>query len=34
MLVYITNRHYDPADEGRLPYDSPDLAYDWELQHK
>ena len=33
-LVYVTDRHYDPADEGRLPYDSPELAYDWEMQHK
>lgn len=34
MLVYLTDRHYDPADEGRLPYDSPEIAYDWETQHK
>ncbi len=33
-LVYLTDRHYEPADEGRLPYDSPDLAYDWETQRK
>lgn len=34
MLVYVTDRHYDPSDEGRLPYDSPELAYDWETQHR
>ena len=33
-LIYVTNRHYDPADEGRLPHDDPRLHYDWELQHK
>lgn len=34
QLVYFTDRHYNPADELRLPYDHPDIAYDWELQHK
>lgn len=34
MLVYVTSRHYDPADEGRLPYDDSSIAYDWETQHK
>jgi dTDP-4-dehydrorhamnose 3,5-epimerase len=34
QLVYFTNRHYNPADELRLPYDHPDIAYDWEIQHK
>ncbi len=34
MLVYLTDRHYDPSDEGRLPYDGPEIAYDWERQHK
>jgi dTDP-4-dehydrorhamnose 3,5-epimerase len=33
-LVYITNRTYDPKDEGRIPYNDRCLAYDWELQHK
>lgn len=33
-LVYVTNRVYDPADEGRIAYDDPGIAYDWELQHK
>ncbi len=32
MLVYLTDRHYDPSDEGRLPHDAPALAYDWETQ--
>jgi dTDP-4-dehydrorhamnose 3,5-epimerase len=34
MLVYVTNRHYNPKDEGRLPHDDPGIAYDWETQHK
>jgi dTDP-4-dehydrorhamnose 3,5-epimerase len=34
QLVYFTDRHYNPADELRLPYDHPDIAYDWEIQHK
>jgi dTDP-4-dehydrorhamnose 3,5-epimerase len=34
MLVYVTNRYYDPADEGRIPYDDPRIQYDWETQHK
>jgi len=34
QLVYFTDRHYNPADELRLPYDHPDIGYDWEIQHK
>ena len=34
MLVYVTDRHYNPADEGRIPHNHASLAYDWELQHK
>lgn len=34
VLVYVTSRLYDPKDEGRIPYDHPGIAYDWELQHK
>jgi dTDP-4-dehydrorhamnose 3,5-epimerase len=34
MLVYATDRFYDPADEGRIPHNHADLNYDWELQHK
>ncbi len=34
VLVYVTNRFYNPADEGRLPYNDPGLNYDWETQHK
>jgi dTDP-4-dehydrorhamnose 3,5-epimerase len=33
-LVYVTDRYYDPKDEGRLAYDHPDIGYDWEIQHK
>lgn len=34
QLVYLTDRFYNPADEGRLPYNDPDIAYDWETQFK
>jgi len=34
MLVYITNRNYDPKDEGRIAHNDTAIAYDWELQHK
>lgn len=34
LLVYVTDRHYNPDDEGRLPYDHPSLAYDWETQRR
>ena len=34
MLVYLTDRFYDPSDEGRIPYNDPGIHYDWELQHK
>lgn len=34
MLVYVTNRTYNPADEGRIAYNEPGINYDWELQHK
>ncbi len=33
-VVYLTSRHYDPADEGRLRYDDPRLNYDWSPQHQ
>lgn len=34
VLVYLTNRYYNPQDEGRLAYDHPAVGYDWETQHK
>lgn len=34
VLVYMTDRFYNPQDEGRIPYDSPFINYDWETQHK
>jgi dTDP-4-dehydrorhamnose 3,5-epimerase len=34
VLVYLTNRYYNPKDEGRLSYDHPAIGYDWETQHK
>jgi len=29
QLLYATNRFYDPTDEGRIPFDDPDINYDW-----
>jgi len=34
MLVYATDQFYNPEDEGRISYNHPAIAYDWELQHK
>jgi len=34
LLIYGTDRFYNPADEGRIPHNHPGLNYDWELQHK
>jgi dTDP-4-dehydrorhamnose 3,5-epimerase len=34
LLVYLTDRFYNPQDEGRIAHNDPDIAYDWELQHK
>lgn len=34
MLVYVTDQFYNPADEGRIAYDDPQIQYDWEIQHK
>ena len=34
VLVYVTDRFYNPADEGRIPYNDPGVNYDWETQHK
>ncbi|MBZ5585707.1 MAG: dTDP-4-dehydrorhamnose 3,5-epimerase family protein [Acidobacteriia bacterium] len=34
LLVYLTDRFYDPRDEGRLPADDASINYDWETQRK
>ncbi len=34
LLVYVTNKFYNPQDEGRIPYNDPQIQYDWETQHK
>jgi len=34
MLVYVTDRLYNPKDEGRISYNDTSIAYDWETQHK
>lgn len=34
LLVYVTDRFYNPSDEGRIPYNDESINYDWETQHK
>jgi dTDP-4-dehydrorhamnose 3,5-epimerase len=34
LLVYMTDRFYNPHDEGRIPYNDPSIHYDWETQKK
>jgi len=34
VLVYVTSRFYNAADEGRIPYNDPGINYDWTVQHK
>ena len=34
MLVYLTDRFYNPEDEGRIAYNHESIHYDWEIQHK
>lgn len=34
VLIYATDKFYDPADEGRIAYNDANINYDWELQHK
>ena len=28
-LFYVTSNVYNPADEGRIPYNDPTIGYDW-----
>jgi len=34
VLVYLTDRFYNPQDEGRIPYNDASIQYDWETQWK
>jgi len=34
ILVYVTDKFYNPEDEGRIAYNDPGIHYDWETQHK
>ena len=34
LLVYLTDRVYNPQDEGRIAYDDASINYDWETQRK
>ncbi len=28
-LIYVTSNIYDTEEEGRIPYDDPEIGYDW-----
>jgi dTDP-4-dehydrorhamnose 3,5-epimerase len=34
LLVYMTDKFYNPQDEGRVPYNHASINYDWETQWK
>ena len=34
LLIYVTDHHYNREDEGRIAYNDPGIAYDWETQYK
>jgi dTDP-4-dehydrorhamnose 3,5-epimerase len=34
LLVYLTDRLYNPKDEGRIPHNDAGINYDWETQYK
>jgi len=34
LLVYMTDRFYNPQDEGRIAFDHISINYDWETQRK
>ena len=34
VLVYVTNKIYNPSDEGRIAHNDASIQYDWETQHK
>jgi dTDP-4-dehydrorhamnose 3,5-epimerase len=34
VLIYATNRTYNPKDEGRIPFDDPGINYDWVTRPK
>jgi dTDP-4-dehydrorhamnose 3,5-epimerase len=34
LLVYLTDRFYNPQDEGRIAWDDPGINYDWDTQKK
>jgi dTDP-4-dehydrorhamnose 3,5-epimerase len=34
LLVYATDRFYNPKDERRIPYNDSSINYDWDTQHK
>jgi dTDP-4-dehydrorhamnose 3,5-epimerase len=34
LMVYATDHTYNPLDEGRIPFNEGQIAYDWEIQHK
>ena len=34
ILVYVTDRFYNPEDEGRIAYNDHGINYDWETHNR
>jgi dTDP-4-dehydrorhamnose 3,5-epimerase len=34
LLVYLTDRFYNPRGEGRIPWKDTGINYDWKTEHK
>jgi dTDP-4-dehydrorhamnose 3,5-epimerase len=34
LLIYLTDRFYNPQDEGRIAWNDPGINYDWDTQKK
>ena len=32
VMLYVTSKVYDPADEGRIAHDDPTIGYDWRAE--
>lgn len=34
LLFYHTTKHYNPLDELRIPYDSQEIGFDWNIKYE
>ncbi len=34
VMLYMLNHQYDTAQEGRIPYDDPNIGFDWSIKQK